>query len=198
MPDPAAHPDDRDIHWIPAIVVLALVAAVIGAALLSPVALGGIPAEDRTQARIGLYERVVMTDDGTSGSVTAGYLAPAGWSWVESRSSGAYLSPDRRTVLSVELRGQVPDPEALLRADLPPGASLLPATHASTPKGLPMTQIAYDLAAGGAPGAVTTVCTDAIPASCLLIRISSDAQDDGGRRRDDRDLRALLAGIEIV
>ncbi len=177
-------------------------AGLTAAIIAAPLALDLIIPE-APRGRIGVYERVTLHD----GGATAGIIAPRGWLWLSSRDSGDYLAADRTASISIELHGEVPDPDHLLRTGLPVGALTepshsLPATslpaHQKQP-GLAITTLEYDLAAGDSPVLRATVCTTDARPDCLLATGSfSGFVGDPAQDRARTDFLTALAGAEIV
>ncbi|MFV0432893.1 MAG: hypothetical protein ACK5LO_02755 [Leucobacter sp.] len=147
--------------------------AVVAAVVAAPLALSStVP--DPPKNRIGVYERVTLRGTANGEPVLAGFIAPRGWFWVGDRSSGSYAAPGDAVAVSVSLRTDVSDPEALLREALPVGAAALPVESspvAPSPADSRLMQYAveYDLGAGDATSLLSAVCTREARANCVLV-----------------------------
>lgn len=178
--------------------MLGLLSAIVATPLALDAALPEMPHD-----RVGVYERVGLTDPGPRGAVAAGFIAPAGWLWVGGRESGLFTTVDGRDAIRVELRTGVADPEALMRGAAPVGAVALPAGRFAAGAGLEVSALEHDLAAGDNPAIDVVACTAAQPANCLLVLGTFSADITGPDAEADRDraeraLEGLLASAEVI
>lgn len=176
--------------------------AVVASLIAAPLLLEAL-VPDAPEDRIGVYERVEFQEAGADGPVLAGLIAPAGWSWAGGRQAGTYAASDDAAIVSVSLRTDVADPEALLRESLPVGASALQIETSLTGSGLGLYSVEHDLAAGDNPSLGVALCTRSGPTHCVLVdAVFTDAVLDGGgddrRERTLAELHRMLDSVELL
>lgn len=172
--------------------MLGLLAAIVAAPLALEAILPDLPRD-----RVGVYERVILSEPGPAGDVYAGFIAPAGWIWVGSRESGFFTTDDGRDSIRVALRTDVADPDALLRDGVPLGAVALPTGGLLSHDGLSISALQYDLAAGDNPAISIIACTDTEPADCVTLLGTFSAGDEADRDRAQQALVRVLASVEL-
>lgn len=177
-------------RWAPfwaAVAILVLASAI-------PVALG-ILAPDRDPNAIGYVEQIALTVEGDDGSRgLGGYVAPAGWLWIDAQAGDSFTSPDGQVVVTGRLLAGIEDPERELRAAAAAGSAFLPVAVSTTASGLASYTLSEDLAAGGEVTERTFVCSAAVTSRSCLEFVIVDAQNDTW----DSDLRALIESVEVL
>lgn len=169
-------------------------AAILLLASAIPVALG-ILAPDRDPNAIGYVEQIVLTVEGDDGSrALGGYVAPAGWLWIDAQAGGSFTSPDGQVVVTGRLLAGIEDPERELRAAAAAGSAFLPVAFSTTASGLASYTLSEDLAAGGEVTERTFVCSAAATSRSCFEFVIVDAQNETW----DSALRALIDSVEVL
>lgn len=246
-----ATPTDPPIappRWSATVLILAILSAVACAPLL----LATIPTPD-SPGTVGLFERVTLSstknqsitvrgsDDGLGASsptdeggtsepataAIAGFIAPAGWLWIENHQSGAFRSADGAALITTEFRTGVEGSiegdantdttgttsgrnagaissqelaESLVYAEVPVGAIALPTLDIDAPHGLAAAAIEFDLAAGDNPSLVVALCSEASveTTACVIARATFGAGDEATQRELQQSFADLIRSVEIV